>query len=316
MKKQTVLVKETKFFNLHEIAQGVYAAIENASKQAGSNAGFVDMGDYTIVFDSLLDIEAAADLKKVAEELTGRPLKFVVNSHFHMDHVLGNCVYDFNTNIVSSEIVRNKVLEDGKKSFDEIKGLGNNTLIEIEEGIKNAANQDEAEQLKNDYKYVANIIRHDSALRMPDVVFQGGMSFYGRQRSAKLVAFEKAHSPEDIMMYLPEEKICFTGDLLFNKMHPWIGTGIPENYLRALKELLNLDAEIFVPGHGEISSKDDIRLQIQYINELLALADKVQQAGEQEYKFTLEDISEVFRGWDGLCFSWNMDFLMKRHKVL
>jgi glyoxylase-like metal-dependent hydrolase (beta-lactamase superfamily II) len=315
MNKKTDLIRETKFFNLYEISQGVYAAIENASKQAGSNAGFVDMGDYTIIFDSLLDIEAAADLKKAAGELTDKNLKYVVNSHFHMDHVLGNCVYDFNTNIISSEVVRNKILEDGKKSFDEIKGLGNNTLIEIEEGIKNAVNHDEAEQLKNDYKYIKNIMRSDAALRIPEVVFEGGMSFYGSHKCVKLTAFEKAHSPEDTIMYLPKEKICFTGDLLFNKMHPWIGTGIPENYLKALEALLDLDAEIFIPGHGELSSNADIRLQVQYINELLALADKVEGAGEQEYKYTLEDISEVFRSWDGLCFSWNMNFLMKRHKI-
>ena len=315
MENKTKLIRATNFFNLYEIAQGVYAAIENYKRQAGSNAGFVDTGDYTIVFDTLLNIDASAELKKVAEELTGKPLKYVVNSHFHMDHVLGNCVYDKNTCIVSTETVRNKILENGRKSFDEIKGLGDKVLIEIEEGIKNAASYDEAEELKNDLKYLSNVMRSDAALRIPEVVFQGGMSFYGSHTNAKLIAFEKAHSPEDTIMYLPEQKLCFTGDLLFNKMHPWIGTGIPENYLMALEALLNLEAETFVPGHGDISSKADISLQIQYINELLVLEAKAKQSGDQENRFTLTDISEVFRGWDGLSFSRNMDFLMKRQKI-
>jgi hypothetical protein len=53
---------------------------------------------------------------------------------------------------------------------------------------------------------------------------------------------------------------------------------------------------------------------MQYIKELLVLTDKAIQNGDTEHKFTLEDVSEVFRSWDGLCFSWNMDFLMKRNK--
>lgn len=315
MNNSKKLCKETKYFNLYEAGKGIYAAIENDIRQAGSNAGFVDMGHYTIVFDSFLNPDAAADLKICAEEHTGKCVSYVVNSHFHMDHILGNGVFDNSARIISSVIIREKILSDAQKSYEEIKGLGPNVILEIEEGIKNAASQEEAAQLKNDYKYISNIQKENAVLRIPEMVFQKNLSLYGDCGEVKLIAFEKAHSPEDVILLLPEQKLCFTGDLLFKKMHPWIGTGVPENYIKALEFLLSLDVDTFIPGHGEISTKEEVRLQIQYIKELLALADKAKQTGMPEHSFSLEDISKVFRDWDGLCYSWNLDFLMKRDGI-
>lgn len=316
MERTNKLCRETKYFNLYEVGQGIYAAIENNSKKAGSNAGFVDMGSYTIVFDTLLNLDGTADLRKAAEELTGKPVKYLINSHFHLDHTLGNSIFDESTIIISSEIIRNTILEENRKAFDELKGVGAQALLEIEESLKHETDPAELNELNNDYKFISNVVRPEAVLRAPELCFQRSMKLFGGKREAELTAFEKSHSPEDVILYLPEHKVCFAGDLLFSKSHPWIGTGIPENYIKALESLLELEAEVYIPGHGGISSKEDVRLQIQYIKEILALAAQAVEAGNTDKMFTLEDISEVFRGWNSLCFSWNMDFLMKRHKNL
>lgn len=79
-------------FRLEELAQGVYAAIHTPGGDAIGNAGIIDLGDRTVIFDTCQSPLAAADLQRAAVTLCGRPVDYVVNSHWHSDHVLGNAV--------------------------------------------------------------------------------------------------------------------------------------------------------------------------------------------------------------------------------
>jgi len=80
-------------FQLERLADGVYAAIDIEGQAAHSNAGIVDLGDRTLIFDAFLTPTAAEDLRAAAEHLTGRAATTVVNSHTHTDHCLGNQVF-------------------------------------------------------------------------------------------------------------------------------------------------------------------------------------------------------------------------------
>ncbi len=77
-------------FQLQEIARGVYAAIGTPGGAAHSNAGIVDLGDQTLIFDTFETALAAEDLRVAAEHLTGRPATCVIISHAHADHWCGN----------------------------------------------------------------------------------------------------------------------------------------------------------------------------------------------------------------------------------
>src|SRR3954467_4801173 len=81
----------SKHFNIQKLSEGVWAAINNDHYgHAICNAGIVDLGDKTIIFDPFMNLDAAADLKKIAKELTHKDASIVVNSHHHNDHVRGN----------------------------------------------------------------------------------------------------------------------------------------------------------------------------------------------------------------------------------
>src|SRR5690348_17354447 len=80
----------SKHFRLEPLLDGVYAAIGIEGTGSGSNAGIIDLGDRTLVFDTFLTPQAADDLRTAAERLSGRPVAFVINSHWHSDHIHGN----------------------------------------------------------------------------------------------------------------------------------------------------------------------------------------------------------------------------------
>src|ERR1043165_3633174 len=91
-------------FIVQPLAPGVWACIQNdKGGHAISNAGIVDLGNKTLVFDAFINPDAATELRQTAEKLTGHPVSFVVNSHFHDDHIRGAQAFDAGTCIISSE---------------------------------------------------------------------------------------------------------------------------------------------------------------------------------------------------------------------
>ncbi len=84
----------SKHFTIQQIAPGVWAVINNDNYgHAICNAGIINPGDKTVIFDPLKNIDPANDLKAAAIELTHKPAGIVINSHFHNDHIRGNQVF-------------------------------------------------------------------------------------------------------------------------------------------------------------------------------------------------------------------------------
>jgi len=94
---------DSKHFRLQQLAEGVYAAIHREGGGAIGNAGIVDLGDRTLVYDTFIAPQPAEDLRAAAEALTGRPVDTVINSHWHSDHMWGNQVFGQDTDILSTE---------------------------------------------------------------------------------------------------------------------------------------------------------------------------------------------------------------------
>src|SRR5690606_7896733 len=94
-------------FRIQELAPGVWVALHNDNYgKAICNAGIIDLGSHTLVFDPFMNPQAASELKQEARRLTRKPVSFVVNSHHHHDHTRGNQVFLPNARIISSAITR------------------------------------------------------------------------------------------------------------------------------------------------------------------------------------------------------------------
>src|SRR5512146_626102 len=100
------------YFHVERIAEGIWAAIVERGTGAWGNAGIVALGDRTLVFDTFLTPAAARDLRAAAESLTGRAVSYVVNSHYHMDHIHGNAVFS-DAHIIATEKTRERIATRG-----------------------------------------------------------------------------------------------------------------------------------------------------------------------------------------------------------
>jgi len=225
-------------FRLEQVADGAWAAIADSDLAAG-NAGLVDLGGETLVFDTSWTPAAA-------RELAARgPVRWVVNSHWHGDHVRGNQVFEEAT-IVSTRRTRELI---ATRDAERLAGL-RQELETIEDAVVEAVAEIEP--------------------RLPDEVFDEWRSF-GR---AELVTYGGGHTESDAFLHLPHEGVLFAADLVLVRSHAWMGDGYPDAWPGILERMGELDFDVLVPGHGDVGGRADLEDFRAYLADITAAADE------------------------------------------
>lgn len=303
-------------FDIKVLAEGVYAAIARENTGAASNAGFVDLGQRTLVFDTFLTPPAAAELLAAAIQLTGRPPAYVINSHYHGDHVRGNQVFGPEAIIIATHRTHELMATVGTEQLAWLKANGPAMYEDKKKQL--AAEQDERKrrEIEAELAYFRPLIESLPAvsLRLPQQTFEGRLVFRGSRRTAELITYGGGHTESDAILYLPDDRLAFLGDLLFVGSHPLLRQGDPDEWLRILGEIAQLDAGTFVGGHGPLGTIEDVRLIERYIPALQALAAEVVAAGGSSDDAAAQPIPEPFAHLRDVMFTFssNMRFLHQR----
>ncbi|MGE8205609.1 MBL fold metallo-hydrolase [Heyndrickxia sp. NPDC080065] len=263
----------SKHFRIEKVNEGLYVAIAKEGGGAVANAGIVDLGDQTIVFDTFNTQQAAEDLKSIAESITNCPVSWVINSHWHGDHIRGNQVFK-DSCIISSQITYEKMKENHPSRINHQKNdiLG---LKEYIESLNKKFNQTNDISLENQINFLREIEASLPTLELtlPQLAFKNEINFYGSKRSAKLCTLGGGHSFCDSFLYIPEDKVIFMGDLLFVDCHPsFFDETDLEKWIHILQMIENMAIEVAIPGHGPIGTKIDLQKVINYINEKTIVA--------------------------------------------
>ena len=323
-------------FRLEALADGVYAAIAAEGGGAVCNAGIVDLGEQTLVFDTFQTPQAARELRAAAEPLTGRAVTYVVNSHWHGDHVHGNVVFAPETIFIATgktrELMQTRSVEE---LADDRKTLGS-YLESLEQQI--AQEQHEARRssltawLETNRDYAA--VLPTLEIRLPTLTFEERMVFHGAGaratngsesaetrfpqapaaegagRTVELLSYGGGHTQSDAFLYLPEERVAFLGDLLFVQCHPWLPGGDMEQWQRILQQVERLNIVRAVPGHGPVGTLADATLLRQYISDLTHLGQEAAREGKSKDEFKRTPIPERYAGWRYRAFfRKNLSFL-------
>ena len=228
-------------FRLERVAEGAWAAIADSDLATG-NAGVVDLGGEMLVFDTSWTPAAA-------RELTGLgPVRWVVNSHWHGDHVRGNQVFEEAT-IVSTRATRELI---ATRDAERLAGLRQE--LETTEDVPP--------------EIVAAVAEIEP--RLPDEVFDERRSF-GR---AELATYGGGHTDSDAFLHLADAGVLFAADLALVRSHAWMGDGQPQAWLEILDRLAGLDFDVLVPGHGDVGGRFDLDDFRAYLTDVLAAAEE------------------------------------------
>lgn len=270
--------------DIQKITDGVYAAVHRNGGHGICNAGIIDLGDATVVFDCMLTPAAALELQQAAKELTGREAKYVVNSHYHNDHIRGNQVFN-NATIISTSKTAELIKSRGPEELASDKRDAGERL----QGWKsNPASQDpQAEKERigmiGYYEALSSSVK-DIVITAPNATFKGSMSLHGTFRSVELIDMGEGHTPSDAVLWLPNEKILFAGDLLFVETQPWMLDGDPENWLRILERISDMQPETIIPGHGPVANTAAIDPLRAYIRTVMDAAAQVAAGNNEKLK--------------------------------
>lgn len=295
-------IKTCRYFDLYKINENIYGAIKN-NDICMSNAGFIDLGDKVVVFDTFISIDAAKKLKEMAIEITGNENFIIVNSHFHLDHYLGNCVFSDETKIITSEIAFNKMI----KQSDELK-FGKNLYSEEIKNLKDKLNtredKDEILDIENNLIILDNLSNDEGKIINPNITFNDKLYIKGLKGNLNLEVIDIAHSPGDLIGTIDD--VAFMGDVLVVDEHVYLGTGDPLKFRDELELLLDRDIKYFIPGHGPIGGKENIIKLIEYIDSIILL---VKENINDTDKLQYTDLHHKFHNYKGPCFRWNINFL-------
>ena len=220
---------------LEELSDGIFAYIQLDGSWFLNNTGFVTSPDGVIVIDSTGTESRAKAFHAAVRGQTDLPLRALINTHSHGDHTFGNFVFTPDCAIVGQELCREAVLATDVEGTKQRFPGGDFGEIEI---------------------------------AAPFLTFEERMNVYAGDLKIELIHMGPAHTPNDIVAWIPERKVLFAGDLIFNQGTPFALQGSVNGWLVALDRMETLRPETIVPGHGPVAGPEvigDVRNYLRFI---------------------------------------------------
>jgi cyclase len=219
-------------YEFRELAKNVYAFVHPALIWHGTAGVIVGDRDVTVV-DSLTNETLARSLLEEIRKVTDKPVRLLINTHSHADHVYTNHLFP-SAIVICSERGREKTHE-----------------FQL-----NQALHDEAfARLFPDMDFAGG------RYTLQDMTFTGALSIYRNDRELRVIELGPGHSESDVVIHLPGEGIVFCGDLFMNGLPPMPSEGHVTATITSIRKLEELGADVYVAGHGNPGTRMDVAEQ-------------------------------------------------------
>src|SRR5437660_3643150 len=262
-------------FQLVKVADGVYAAIAKSGGLASGNAGFVIGEDGVLIFDTFFTPVAIEELISEIQSLTKLPIKYAINSHYHLDHTGGNQVLVArgveiiaHDNVMKWQTTKNKrflpALEDLQKRRADAAKL----LSETPEDQKDKRAQLERTMRRLDAMMAIKLTN-------PTRTFSSGTMRLKLGKREVILATLPGHTGGDVFAFVPDANVVFTGDLGWSKTLPNLVDATVNDWIPTLDKILGqYPTAKYIPGHGNVAEAADIKDFKDYLADLRARVTK------------------------------------------
>ncbi len=260
-----------------KLGDGVYSCIHRLGGKAICNVGIVDNGEETIIFDSFLSPKVAEELLGMLDEMDLSPVKYVINSHAHNDHIRGNQVFSEQIKIISTRRTKEIIEEqepldiESEKEYAPARLSMYDSLYRSFDGDQTSREYEKI-LMWRPYYQILSTSHLDIKTRLPNTFVDSILTLDGSRHRVQLIARGPGHTESDLVLYLPDDEILFAGDLIFNDCHPYVAHGSIKAWKNWLDFLNELDLKTIMPGHGALGNKELIDQMKNYLLDLEAAA--------------------------------------------
>ena len=210
---------EAKQVSFVQLGEGAYAY----TAEGDPNTGIVVGDDAVLVVDTQATPTMAADVIRRIREVTDKPIKHVVLSHYHAVRVLGASAYEAH-NIIASRDTYDLIVERGQQDYDSEFGRFPRLFADAES---------------------------IPGLTWPNVVFERELTLHMGSLEVKIMQVGRGHTKGDTIVWLPEQRILYSGDLVEYEATPYTGDAYHQDWPGTLDRLLELQPQKLVPGRGD-----------------------------------------------------------------
>ncbi len=271
----------TKERTVTQLAEGVYVIRHPDAPDGfpqGNTTVIIGSMEVFVVDSCYLPSAAREDIAQI-RKWTQKPVRYLLNTHWHFDHTMGNGTYweAFPALLIIAQVETRNHIAGYNPGWFERYPKRTATFRQMLETGKDAEGKPLTEerkaQLRESLPGRAPVEAEFKALvdRIPNLTFDHELNIDLGNREVQIKYLGRGNTAGDVIVYLPKEKILVAGDLLDHPV-PYLGGGYPSELIRTLRRMSELDAQVFVPGHGEVLRGERGKI---YLNQVTSFLQEV-----------------------------------------
>ena len=303
-------------FEFQKLAEGVYASIRREPVGLGVDANnlFVIGDDGVLVVDTNFGPSSTRHVLASLRKLTDKPVRFVVNTHPHDDHVLGNIVYrqafpeaEFIGHAFLTEYLPGRGATNRKNQVDNLPGFASTLKETLAKGTSltgGPITDEERAGYSSDLRMIESYLKDAPSFAdvLPTRTLTDRLTITLGTRRVEILHLGRGHTAGDLVVHLPEEGIVATGDLVVFPI-PLVGgdQSFVAEWSGTLQKVLALAPRVVVPGHGPVMrDMSHLRLMSDLFasvtRQVKTAADAGQPLQEVRKSVNLDEFREKFAG--------------------
>jgi glyoxylase-like metal-dependent hydrolase (beta-lactamase superfamily II) len=267
---------------LREVGDGLWAYVQGDGGWGWSNAGLVVDGDASLLVDTLFDLPLTASMLEAMRKATpaAEAIDVVVNTHANGDHCYGNQL------VGGAEIVAST------RSAEEMENVPPSVMVGFLEAAPGLGLMGEyVEAIFGSFAF------EGITVSPPTRTFAGSLSLPVGDRTVELHELGPAHTDGDVIAWVPDAGVLFTGDLVFHGGHPIVWAGPVQRWIDACDRMLALSPSVVVPGHGPVGDRQAIEDQRGYFAWLVEEGTPRLTGGQSPMDAARELTGGPYAGW-------------------
>ena len=266
-----------------KVMDGIFYATASGTMNVGANSPVIVTDREALIVDSSITPAAARALVADMLAVTDKPVKFVVDSHYHYDHAHGNQIFAPDVQVIGHDNTYKRLMTNVLEQYTFL------TSVQPVPGRVAALRQRIAEEKDSQQKaalerQVSTALAYleevkETKVTPPNLTFKTDMTLYRGGREIRILYLGRGHTDTDVVVYLPKERLVATGDLM-ESVVSYMGDSFPDEWIATLDKLKAIDFDTVMPGHGVVfKGKGKIEAFQGYLREVIRQTNDFRRQG-------------------------------------